>query len=144
MIKFRCAILVNKYVCDWKSIITDRTERATSNIKMNIPPSRSMRKYLIIIAIVAVCLAAISIGIGYAIGRAVKTKEYDDAQNKAKESSKVAAQTAMENNKAMHKKAIEEVSTSNLRDNLRSVFSPSIYWCKILLLYIISYFNYIL
>lgn len=94
---------------------------------MKTPPSRSMRTYLIIITVVAICLVAISIGIGYAIGSAVKTKEYEDGQRpKGNSESPITAKSIMEKNQELYKKAVAEVSTENLRDNLRSVSFPLI------------------
>ncbi|KAK3754392.1 hypothetical protein QZH41_011181 [Actinostola sp. cb2023] len=70
-------------------------------------------RYILAAIVIALCLVGVSIAVGYAIGRAVKGKELDE-----KSSSKSAKVTA-EKNAVLYKEAVQKVSRSRLRENLR-------------------------
>ncbi|XP_031552258.1 glutamate carboxypeptidase 2-like [Actinia tenebrosa] len=72
-------------------------------------------RYLFAIAIVVILLVGVSIAVGYVIGRAVYRRN-ELVEKTASTSSKVTSETEKQ---LLHKEAVEQVSSSNLRESLR-------------------------
>jgi hypothetical protein len=81
------------------------------NVNKTEQSMENRRRYILAALIVTILLVAVSVAIGYVIGRAVRRNESASVAKSAK--------MIAEKNRELHKAAVDQVSPSNLRDNLR-------------------------